>query len=335
MLFAALYDKLRLPHHSMTPAVSTKNNVDLQRRLEELGIVERVVEALPAAPTVPQKKHLSRKQRLVLEQRRRAREKLAEPVHTRERVVYVAGKHLALLREFPFIGAVINAFARSVVHQGGPCALHIKRGIFVAPPRFGLTVPALEKAFDKLREVAHPIAGTDGNDSAIHNTASIRLNASGTVLSGRASLVTKRLMTTLHAFDDFGMHSMRVIAGVLARWSRFGFAESANASKLLEAIKDVLARPKLLQEKKHILSVFYKPGGVLEGHIDTTSVATFITTRTPNDDRETLLNLADMGSQELKYTIGYHRWDLVFFPADVWHQTSAYSEPREIMNLFY
>jgi hypothetical protein len=161
------------------------------------------------------------------------------------------------------------------------------------------------------------------------------LNASGTVMSGRATLVTARLKKTLRAFDEFGTHCLRIIAGVLSRWSLFGFAESVNAVNLLEAIKYHFDHPKVVEEKKHVLSVFYKPEGVIEGHVDTVELATFITTRTPNDDRETLLNLANMESKELKHTVAYHRWDLVFFPANVWHQTSAYPEAREIMNLFY
>jgi hypothetical protein len=336
LLFSALYEALRREESaSVSVASSTASSGDLQEKLEALKIVERVVETPPNIPATPsKKKHYSKKDRRALE-RRHARALEAAPMHTRSISVYVAGKAFALLREFPLLGAIVEAFAQSVVHQGGPCVLHIRRGIFLAPPRFGLDVPTLEKAFDTFREMAKPIPGTDIPGSSTHDTASIRLSANETVTAGRASLVTKRLMKTLRAFDDFGMYTLRVIAGCLTRWSLLGFAASANAENLLQVLKHVFANPKALQEKKHVLAVFYKPNGVLEGHIDPTEVATFITTRTPNDDRETLLNIADMDCKKLKYTIGYHRWDVVFFPANVYHQTSAYPEEREIMNLFY
>jgi hypothetical protein len=339
VLLNNLFEALRRKgSRAVSAATSTDSNTDLQDKLEDLKIVVRKevpVHTTSAVVAPPQKKHLSKKQRSALE-RRAARLAREEPMRVRAvHAVYVPGTSFSLLREFPLLGAIIDAFVESVVHKGGPCALLIRKAIFVAPPRFGLSVRALEHAFDTLSDVAKPIYGTDAADSPKHDTASIRLNASGTVMSGRATRVTVRLMKTLRAFDEFGTHCLRIIAGVLSRWSLFGFAESVNAVNLLEAIKYHFDHPKVVEEKKHVLSVFYKPEGVIEGHVDTVELATFITTRTPNDDRETLLNLANMESKELKHTVAYHRWDLVFFPANVWHQTSAYPEAREIMNLFY
>lgn len=254
------------------------------------------------------------------------------------KAVYVRGPRFERLREFPVLGAVVEAFAASMVHRGGPCALLIREAVLLAPARFRLTVDRMEEAFDALKRIARPIAGTTDKSSVPTTTATISLT--GSVMAGRATALTSAhkasLLASLGAFDAFCMHLMRLIYECLHARTALGFAaDNANAAALEQALAGAFARPSIIEKAKHVISLFYKPGAVLEGHVDTSKVATFITTRTRNADRRVLLNLADMGDDEFKYEVAYDRWDVFFFPADVWHQTSPIPTEREIVNLFY
>lgn len=256
----------------------------------------------------------------------------------RREAVYVRGPRVGRLREFPALGAVIDAFAASMVHRGGPCALLIREAVLLAPARFGLTADRMEEAFDGLKLIARPIAGTTDKFSTPTTTATISLT--GSVMAGRATALTgarkASLLASLGAFDAFCMHLMHLIYECLHYRAALGFAaDNANAEALEQALAGAFARPSIIENAKHVIALFYKPSDVLEGHIDTSKVATFITTRTRNADRRVLLNLADMGDDALKYEVAYDRWDVFFFPAAVWHQTSPIPTEREIVNLFY
>ncbi len=280
------------------------------------------------------KKHHSKKKRRDLE-RRAKRLAVTEPLVPRTREIYVRGKSFELLQDFPFIGAIIEAFKTSFVHQGGPCVLLIKHAMTLAPPRFKLTVTDLEDAFDTLKKMSEFLPGTDDINSREHKSTTISLEPLGFVKTGNSKFSTKRLLDTLHSFDSVGMYSLSVIAGVIKRSSLFGIAQNDNALKLLASISKNLDRPGKLNSVKEIVSINYDAGAVLEGHVDPSILCTFVTTRTVNHDRATLLQFADMGSEELKYDVAYHRWDLVFFPAQLHHQTFPYDGEREIMNIFY
>lgn len=250
------------------------------------------------------------------------------------RAVYVRGRYFQRLAEFPLLGAVVEAYDVSALQQGGPCALLIRKAIVLAPPRFNLTEARMEEAFDTLHDVGRPVAGTTKKQSATIRTAAISLT--GVVKSGRATLVTKKLMESLKAFDDFCMHLMHLIFECVARHALLGLKNGkVNALALKDALAHTFDDPKKLEAKRNVIAVFYEPGNVLEGHEDPTDVATFITTRTRNDAHIPLLNLADMDSDEPRYQLAYDRWDVVFFPAKVWHQTNPYPSKRDILNLFY
>lgn len=329
-LFEALR---RSAQHSVTVASCTDSHIGFQAKLEALKIVKRREQVVTADAVEPSsKKKYSSVQRNYL--KRRARRLAKEEVAGISRAYYVRGPNFKFLREIPLLGAVIDAFASSVVHQGGPCALLLEKAVLVAPPRFGLSVPAIEAAFASLKDISRPIAGTTGDTGEVkHRTACVRFD--GYVMSGKTARVNNRLLVTLQAFDSLCTYLMRVIYECLCKWNQFGFKESVNATALHQAFANTFAKPQRVNAQKHIISVFYDPGATLNGHEDTCEVATFITTNTPNQNRQVLLNLADMESKVLKHEIAYHRWDLVFFPAKVWHQTSPYPSEREIMNIFY
>lgn len=297
--------------------VISRGDTEIEETMETLSIVRRMPATILDAPFSVKRRCRTRRPRC-----------------PRTDDVYIRGPNFEWLHDFMYAGHVASAC--HAYDDKAPLVLHIRGAIYKSPPRFGLSHPSrLDYVFSELDAMAVPLAGTSAPNSAYHRAVTVHLQHSVKVATGLPHRpASPQLLDALANFDALGVYTLRLIAECLRRWmSITDTIPPDHVEHALKRLDRARARPSMLQDKC-ILSVFYEPGGCLEGHVDSSKVGTLVTTNTANPDGLPLLELAPGHIAEDVTTVAYDRGDLVFFPANVWHRTRPFPRARQILNLF-